>query len=225
MKCPVCEAQLQVAPYEGVTVHVCPQCRGTLVEADRLRAIERRRERQWSEAELQAVATRVASSDGATRRRCPRCLMFMDRIDASWDACAFHLDRCEACKVVWLDEGELDLVQAKYEKEVDSRTPEDWARIERVAVADMQLKENLRAEAEAEVAAVQSAAGAVGEGPVGVAAFVARCALRDVQQGIDEDSAARRKSAFIRAGILLLAALAIAALWYYLTGGRWYGWR
>jgi Zn-finger nucleic acid-binding protein len=205
-----------------VTVHLCPQCRGTLVEADRLRAIERRRERQWSEAELQAVATRVASSDGAPHRRCPRCLMFMDRIDASWDACVFHLDRCEACKVIWLDPGELDLAQAKYEKEVDGRTPEDWARIERAAVADMQLKEGLREQADAEVATLRSAANAVGGGPVGLAAFMAMLAQRDVQHGIDEDDPVGRIRAFSRAAILALVSVAIFLLWYYLTGRRWW---
>jgi len=224
MKCPVCEVQLEATSYEGVTVRLCPQCRGMLVEADRLRAIERRRERQWSEAELREITSRVAAAGEAARRRCPKCLMFMDRVNASWDTCAFHLDRCEPCKVVWLDAGELELVRARYEKEVDSRTPEDWARIERAAVAEMQLKEDLRAQTDSEVAAMQSAASAVGDGPVGVAAFVAWCALRDVQQGIDEESAARRKSAFIRAGILLLVCVAIFALWYYLTGGR-YWWR
>ena len=223
MKCPVCEVQLKSTPYEGVTVHLCPQCRGTLVEADRLRAIERRRERQWSEAELQAVATRVASSDGAPHRRCPRCLMFMDRIDASWDACVFHLDRCEACKVIWLDPGELDLAQAKYEKEVDGRTPEDWARIERAAVAGMQLNEHLRVQADAEAATAHAAAYAFRSWrPAGFTAYLASLASHGVQGGLDAYSPAGLKGAFIKAGIILMLSAAIVLLWYHLTGGRWW---
>ena len=223
MRCPVCEAQLKQTPYEGVPVHVCLECRGTLVEADRLHVIERRRQCRWSEAELREIASSVAA-DATARRRCPRCLMFMDRIDASWGMCTFHLDRCEPCKAVWLDAGELELVQAAYEKEVDGRTPEDWARIERLAVADLKLKERLRTEDEEEGREI--AEGALGanaflEGPLAFAAFIARQAHRNIQDGLDEPSPPERQRLFFKAGIFILVGLLVYLLWYFF----WPRWR
>jgi Zn-finger nucleic acid-binding protein len=224
MKCPVCQVSIEQARYEDVPIQVCPKCRGTLVEKARLHQIQRLRRYHWSEDELRQMSAHVVAADEDAKRRCPRCLMYMERVRVLWDSCVFHLDQCDACNVVWLDRGELELVQAGYEKDVDGRTPEDWARIERAAVADMTLKQNLDAEANAEAATAYSAARSMSQGPLGVAAFVAGRALRNVQQGMDEGSAPQRKSAFIRAGILLLVCVAILVLWHYLTAGRWWYW-
>lgn len=138
--CPACNIPLCRVDYEDVTVHLCPDCRGALVEALRVGTIKRRRVRRWSAQERSAAASRALQSDRAETVRCPKCLVRMAKEAVRLGDGAFHVDRCDACRLVWFDAGELELVQILYEKEQDSRTPEDWDRLERAAVARMYLE-------------------------------------------------------------------------------------
>ena len=137
--CPSCNIPLCRADYEDVTVHLCPDCRGALVEALRLGTIKRRRVRRWSAGERKSAASRALQSDRAETVRCPKCLARMVKEAVPLGEGAFRVDQCDACRLFWFDAGELELVQMLYEKEQDGRTPEDWERLERVAVARMQM--------------------------------------------------------------------------------------
>ena len=138
--CPSCNIPLCRADYEDVTVHLCPDCRGALVEALRLGTIKRRRVRRWSAGERKSAASRALQSDQAETIRCPKCLGRMVKETVPLGEGALRVDRCDACRLFWFDAGELELVQMLYEKEQDGRTPEDWERLERAAVARMDLE-------------------------------------------------------------------------------------
>ena len=219
-KCPKCGVPLCATAYEGVRVQVCPECRGTLVESPCLRAIERRRERHWTGDEQRRITARVMAGDAASPVRCPKCLMYMEKVRASRGGATFHLDRCAPCDAMWLDRGELDLVQIQYEQEIDGRTPEDWDRIERAARAELRLKEELRQASEAELDSAQSVAAGLQSGPIGVAVVVAREAAESLQEGMQEEVPVRRRWLLTKALLLALVAILFVLIWYYL-GAHW----
>lgn len=225
LKCPACQVPLCLIEYEGQTVHVCPDCRGALVQEPRLERIKRRRERKWSTEEEGRVAGEVAAADKTAWVRCPRCFGFMEKLKVSGAGCAFHLDRCGACQLVWLDPGELELLQIQYEKEIDSRTPEDWKRIERMAVAQMEMKEQMEAENE-EVAHVGAdlASLPLRFGALGLAAAIAGWAARNAVAGMEDPSPVRRRWALIMAAVGISIVAVILLVVYYMGGPKWYLW-
>ena len=98
------------------------------------------RVRRWSAGERKSAASRALQSDQAETIRCPKCLGRMVKETVPLGEGAFRVDQCDACRLFWFDAGELELVQMLYEKEQDGRTPEDWDRLERAAVARMDLE-------------------------------------------------------------------------------------
>ena len=226
LKCPKCQVPLCQIAYERQIVHVCPDCRGALVQEPRLERIKRRREQKWSAEEEDRIAGEVAAADKAGWVPCPRCLAYMEKLKVSGAGHTFHLDRCGACQLVWLDPGELELLQIQYEKEIDSRTPEDWNRIERAAVAQMEMKEQMKAENE-EVAHVGADLASLPlqiVGPLGLAAPIAGWAARKAVEGMEDPSPVRRRWALIAAAVGISIVAVILLVVYCMGGPKWYLW-
>jgi Zn-finger nucleic acid-binding protein len=225
LKCPACPVPLCLVEYEGQMVHVCPDCRGALVQEPRLERIKRRREQKWSVAEEGRIAQEVAAADKTAWVRCPRCFGFMEKLKVSGAGHAFHLDRCGACQLVWLDPGELELIQIQYEKEIDSRTPEDWKRIERMGLAQLELNRQLEAEREELVQTDKTLRSVtVDFASVNLAAIVAAWAVIKVMEGMEEPSPVRRRRALIMAAVGISIVAVILLVVYYMGGPKWYLW-
>jgi Zn-finger nucleic acid-binding protein len=139
--CSTCNIPLCRIEYEGVTVHVCPDCEGTLVGAEQFEAIERRRERTWTDDGKRQVEIGVHEAPVRDACRCPRCLLEMERIGMQIGDSGFRLDVCKDCRLYWFDRGELEFAQILFEQEQDGRTEDDLHKIERQAAASMQLQE------------------------------------------------------------------------------------
>jgi len=225
LKCPACHVLLCAVEYEGQIVHVCPDCRGALVQEPRLERIKRRREQTWSTEEEGRVAGEVAAADKTAWVPCPRCLVYMEKLKVSGAGCAFHLDRCGACQLVWLDPGELELLQIQYEREIDSRTPEDWKRIERMGLAQLEMNKQFEAERE-ELAETDKTLRslAADPSPYSFAAVVAAWAARKVVEGMEEPSPLRRRRALIMAAVGISIVAVILLVVYYMGGPKWYLW-
>ena len=99
--------------YEGANIHTCPDCKGEWVGGDRLRAIERRREVAVDPSA--AHATPAAGNQPEVRRTCPKCLINLGKFRYG-KARNVVIDQCEKCKGIWLDDGELEAVQAAFEQ-------------------------------------------------------------------------------------------------------------
>jgi len=221
MKCPSCRVPLCRIEYEGVPIHICPDCQGSLVEDPRLDQVRKRRERVWSEQEVRRIAAEAGGHDTPGRVRCPMCLAWMEKVRAAWNDTAFHLDRCAKCKVTWLDKGELDLLQIQYEKEVADRTPEDWDRIERGAVAEMQLKTQLAEEDYEELRSLNATLTNVELwGPPVIAAAVGLWASRNLVEALSEPHPQERRPQLVMAAIGVAVLIAMVLLCYWL--GWWF---
>jgi Zn-finger nucleic acid-binding protein len=108
VNCPVCVKELQFAVIEGEAVAYCDKCRGFLTPMRtfslivfKRRALHTPNEERFDPfdpAELQRVL------------KCPSCHGRMDTHPYHGGGNAV-VDTCEACSVIWLDAGELAIIE------------------------------------------------------------------------------------------------------------------
>lgn len=118
-QCPCCDGVLQDAQYEGVSLLRCSKCRGVLVKKYKLEFINHGR------AKDAAALRREARDDfaGDTRKllRCPRCRSLMHKRPFAGRYARLTMDVCRTCESVWLDGGELAIVQLVFEASARGR--------------------------------------------------------------------------------------------------------
>ena len=108
-RCPACDQELVSELYAGAKVERCPTCRGVFVVQSRLDRIKR--EGAQAPDALKAEAAAEHGSDTRHQIRCPACRGVMDKRPLASRYTTLTIDRCRACPGVWLDGGELALVQ------------------------------------------------------------------------------------------------------------------
>jgi Zn-finger nucleic acid-binding protein len=109
MECPNCSNQLTANLYEGVSIHVCPSCKGRLLDEQKLDVIEKKRELYISRDHGHTDSNHY---DGA--RFCPDCEVRMEKAKYG-KYVPRTIDKCPQCNNIWLDEGELEDIQVAYE--------------------------------------------------------------------------------------------------------------
>ena len=110
-QCPICHIKMKRTKHEGFGIDKCPNCSGHLVRKIRLKGIKKTRKKTLKELkELAAIFK------GSTLKnvKCPHCFIrmrkkhFLRPVD-------IELDLCPRCQAVWLDAGELAMLQIAYE--------------------------------------------------------------------------------------------------------------
>ncbi len=107
--CPACAVALVPADYDGTRLLHYPKCGGHLVRRDRLESIQRAGQKGLEALAAEAVAS--SAPDSQERRRCPGCRAAMRKDARELLGQKFFLDVCPACRMVWLDGGELAKIQ------------------------------------------------------------------------------------------------------------------
>jgi len=107
LDCPVCRTGLQEGRIEGEPVQYCPHCRGFLATNPVFATIvrERRAKRPASES--------AYTYDPAELRRridCPKCRTRMDT-HPFYGGGRVLIDTCPDCELIWLDAGELTVIE------------------------------------------------------------------------------------------------------------------
>lgn len=103
MKCPKCDAEMELVTYEGVTVDRCTGCKGIWFDANEQKWLK---EKKGSEViDIGDVAT-GKKMDKITKINCPRCHTPMIRMV---DVDQHHIDyeACTTCYGIFLDAGEF----------------------------------------------------------------------------------------------------------------------
>lgn len=131
MNCPACSRPLRAIQYEGIEVETCDGCGGEWLDDGELGKIVRLREAKFTEEERRAVAqsaaiTGVKLEDVDRDLVCPKCGGTTDALNYGGDT-GVILDRCTACRGVWLDGAELEKIQMLVEGWND-QLPEDLAK-------------------------------------------------------------------------------------------------
>jgi len=112
-QCPVCRIDLVPTDYEGFRVMQCNHCGGHLVPLQRFESIKRIDQKSQDELKAEASSEFKASSSEALK--CPRCHTFMRKQSANLPMLDLQTDVCRSCALVWLDGGELALLQLGYQ--------------------------------------------------------------------------------------------------------------
>jgi len=115
MNCPICTSVLHTITYEGIEIETCRVCGGNWLDAGELGKIVRMREVRFNEAERRALAraTKIAALTPVGPGRqlaCPKCSGRMAVRNYGSDSGIF-IDRCTACRGMWLDAGEIEKIQ------------------------------------------------------------------------------------------------------------------
>lgn len=124
-KCPLCQRELEFIQYEGFRIQGCPGCKGHFLEKRRLQSIERTK--RLKPEELKEEASTDFRADTKKKISCPRCGISMDKrpIPSPVPIC---LDECRNCEAIWLDGGELALLQLAHEASRKSLNNEELKR-------------------------------------------------------------------------------------------------
>jgi Zn-finger nucleic acid-binding protein len=116
-QCPRCTADLATVDYAGVEIETCPACRGEWLDADELRQIVQQAEARFEPEEI--VQLNQARADlfrarpiEVERMVCPKCPGIGLRAFNYAATSGIILDKCPSCGGIWLDHGEMEMVQA-----------------------------------------------------------------------------------------------------------------
>jgi Zn-finger nucleic acid-binding protein len=118
--CPVCANPLKNAVIEGEQIAYCNKCRGFLTPIRTFGAIVNKRRALHGKNE-----ERFTPIDPAELKRVLKCPSCHRRMDAH----PFHgggaavVDTCEACALIWLDAGELAIIERHIPREIPRVPP------------------------------------------------------------------------------------------------------
>ncbi|MCX7006724.1 MAG: zf-TFIIB domain-containing protein [Kiritimatiellaeota bacterium] len=107
--CPHCHIPLTPMDYTGFNVLHCDQCKGYLVDVSRLETIKRLARKE--QAELKAEVRAEYQGDTPAPVKCPKCHLPMQKKPVQLPGLMLQLDECKECALLWLDGGEIALVQ------------------------------------------------------------------------------------------------------------------
>ena len=122
--CPVCKQPLSEVLYEGAPIMKCNFCGGTLADSDVIMRIIAREDFSFgpeiiksAEEILQGYSTGIKQDTFKVvySFKCPECKSDMLRGFFSYGF-PIQIDRCENCRKVWFDKGELEILQYLSEK-------------------------------------------------------------------------------------------------------------
>ena len=131
MQCPTCQTPLRTMDYEGIRIDSCGDCGGTWLDAGELKHVVRAREVRFDPDERRAIAsaakiTGIKMSEVDRAYTCPKCKEQTSAIHYGGDS-GIIIDRCPACRGIWLDQGELEKIQQIVEGWEDC-LPDDLAK-------------------------------------------------------------------------------------------------
>lgn len=118
-RCPLCVVSLERVRYEGLPLFQCPQCCGHFVEEIRLKGIQKTKIK--SKDDLKEAVRKHYQGNTRSELNCPRCMAFMDK-EVIRRPMAIEYDRCKSCHAIWLDPGELAMMQLAWEATQRSRS-------------------------------------------------------------------------------------------------------
>jgi len=106
--CPVCSEALQSGTMEGRTIEYCTLCRGVLLSSDDFLQIVRLRRAQRTQPPDEP---RPLNQEEMNRHvECPVCGKRME-VHPYYGGGSVMIDSCRACGMVWLDHGEITVIE------------------------------------------------------------------------------------------------------------------
>jgi len=116
MKCPNCGQEIKPFKHLGLTVLMCPSCRGIWFEENELEPYLRY---VWKACEGMPLADDETGQEQNHDKICPRCRLLMPRTKYTVYSDVI-LDKCPACKGIWADYGEIETLVKERSEELES---------------------------------------------------------------------------------------------------------
>jgi Zn-finger nucleic acid-binding protein len=120
LNCPVCAKPLQAAIIEGEPVAYCARCRGFLTHLPTFGSIVQKR--RALRGRHQEVPHLIDREELKRAIHCPSCQLRMDT-HPYFGGGAAVVDTCEQCQLIWLDAGELAIIERHVPHEVPHVSP------------------------------------------------------------------------------------------------------
>ena len=111
MKCPRCQVPLVRLQIENVNVRQCGLCHGNLIHPDRMNRLAATTTK--SVTELMNDWRSYPQIKFEDRCKCPDCRAKMEK-QKKRGGVKFDHEVCEACSLIWLDAGDLEIYQLAY---------------------------------------------------------------------------------------------------------------
>jgi Zn-finger nucleic acid-binding protein len=116
-ECPVCQVPLEHAAVDGLRILYCGRCRGMLIPMPVFVALVG--DLRAKAGGGSALAHRINPRDLTRRIRCPHCGQTMDTHPYGGPG-NIVIDSCSACRLDWLDYGELQRIVRAPESRYDA---------------------------------------------------------------------------------------------------------
>lgn len=110
--CPVCNVELLAVVYDDSFVLQCPTCNGHLLSTPGFNGFKRHVPR--TEDDLKAEVASQFKGSTPQRLKCPHCHFLMRKERLTVPVLDVHADVCDRCSLVWLDGGELAMLQLAF---------------------------------------------------------------------------------------------------------------
>lgn len=123
-RCPGCFTLMTREKVGTVNVHACPGCFGKWMQDVSLqRLVQQPQEGNDAAVSLQDIAAVVAESNTTKKLHCPTCPNDLEK-DRFHPLIPVEIDRCPKCKGIYLDVGELPLLQHLWTELQNSDDPQ-----------------------------------------------------------------------------------------------------
>lgn len=132
--CPRCRLQMLTITFREWEVALCPRCEGTFYEEPTLDTLLRQPDLRLSylrPALLPNLASPHPDEVDRARIVCPLCPQTMTR-EAYSEENPLLVDRCPDGHGIWLDDGELGTLAAKWERSYSHVEPSFWEGLRRL---------------------------------------------------------------------------------------------
>lgn len=146
-RCPSCRTPMTRVETDGLQKCTCSNCFGTWINTSALLRYTRREAQEAAEnpgesdsTSLADLAAVVVESNTTAELRCPDCQRPMEK--EKWHPMIpVEVDKCQRCRGVWLDVGELPLLRRLFEELQNSEDPEVVRLREKIARVHVQVEQ------------------------------------------------------------------------------------
>ena len=127
MKCPDCMNELKVAKLKGISIHECLKCKGKWFERNELMLAKNKADGSLSWLDFDPFGKDAEKlSFVSVGKQCPQCKKEMQSL--TYNQSKVVIDKCQSCKGVWLNHGELEKIIRYLKKVVDSKSAKDLSK-------------------------------------------------------------------------------------------------
>ena len=123
MKCPRC-IDTELTHVHSAIFDECPTCHGVWYDADELRRAEEAADPDLAWLDFNFMEHEDLCLPSSCKTACPACDSAL--VSVEYGKTGVKVDGCPACKGIWLDEGEFDLIMAALEDQATSMDLSDY---------------------------------------------------------------------------------------------------